>query len=226
MNDDNKGCRIVFLGHFASVLERACAHFDVVAAGVENATKGAEATEVARRHDIPVFEARKGKDIVDTIKSRGAQAVIVASFGLILKQEVIGSVEWIVNIHPGLLPECGGRHPLPTAILNRHTTMGLTAHLIDDQRIDHGPVVARCQLPIDYKSGYRANEARLLAELPALVDSIAEAALTGFVDKQKLRNRAYFKPLSPEILDAIFSAPTVGDGPRAIASADRLEETV
>lgn len=216
----------MFLGHFASVLERACAHFDVVAAGVENATKGAETTLVAANQNIPVFEARQQGGIVDAIKEHDAHGVLVASFGRILKQQVIGSVEWIVNIHPGLLPECGGRHPLPTAILNRHATMGLTAHLIDDERIDHGPVIARCELPIDYRRNYRANEAKLLAELPSLVDSIAEAASTGFVKRQALRKRIYFKPLSSKILDAIFNAPTVGDGPRAIVSADRLEETV
>lgn len=213
MKDKSERIKVLFLGHFATALERACAHFDVVAVGVENLTKGAECAVVAAKRNIPLVAGQRQNDIVDTVKSHGARGILVASFGRILKHRVIASVKWIVNIHPGLLPECGGRHPLPSAILNRHATMGMTAHFIDDERIDHGPIIARCELPIDYGRSYRANESRLLAELPAMVTRIAEAASTGFNKAQKLGERTYFKPVSRETLDAIFSAPTAGEAP-------------
>ena len=226
MNDDLARIRVVFLGHFASALERACDHFNVVVVGVETVGKGAECAAVAAQRNIPLVTVQRQAEILDIVKSNGAQGILVASFGRILKQPVITLVEWIVNIHPGLLPECGGRHPLPSAILNRHATMGMTAHFIDDERIDHGPVIARREILIDYGSSYRANEARLLAELPFMVDQIAEAVSTGFNKAQRLGERTYFKPLSKDILNAIISAETVGDAPRSDAPINELEETV
>lgn len=52
-----------------------------------------------------------------------------------------------VNIHPSLLPDCKGKHPINAAILfNRKH--GVTCHYMDDG-IDSGTVIAQLEIPIE-----------------------------------------------------------------------------
>ena len=65
--------------------------------------------------------------ITERSKSRGTNKLYtVAMYDLNKK---------IINIHPGILSQYRGRHPLPQAILNHETYMGITAHVLN-KKID------------------------------------------------------------------------------------------
>ena len=73
----------------------------------------------------------------------------------------------IINIHPGLLPEFGGRGMygarVHAAVLaSGATTTGLTVHFVDDE-YDHGPIIA---------------EWRLRVKIDDTVDSLADRVLS------------------------------------------------
>lgn len=58
----------------------------------------------------------------------------------------------ILNIHPALLPEFGGqgmygRHVHAAVLAAGRSTSGMTVHIVDGE-YDHGPVVARREIPV------------------------------------------------------------------------------
>ena len=60
--------------------------------------------------------------------------------------------------------------------------MSLTAHLIEDGKIDNGPVVAEWNIPIDYSGTYEENDRRLRSILPFI---------TAYILKQYINNNIY-----------------------------------
>ena len=51
----------------------------------------------------------------------------------------------LVNIHPSLLPDLGGKDPVPGSVLNKRTS-GATCHIIDDG-VDTGPIISQSIIP-------------------------------------------------------------------------------
>lgn len=134
---------------------------------------------------------------------------LVASFGLLLENDFLKKVNWTVNIHPGSLETCRGRHPLPFAISKGLQFMTVTAHLIENEKIDNGPVVASFSLPIDYEKTYTYNDKKLRATLPFLTELIVSQyknerrIFTGNID---LSSAPYNKRLESEVLHEMMNA--------------------
>ena len=133
---------------------------------------------------------------------------IVASFGLILKSRFIKKNRFIINFHPGDLPYCRGRHPLPCAIKHSHDFMGVAARLIEDEKIDAGPICCKILVPINYDKDYKYNENILLGFLPLLVDKIMVDFIdTGNVESSCVQEDGVYYPPLPFIeLKAIMNA--------------------
>ncbi len=133
--------------------------------------------------------------------------LFVASFGIILDQNIISRVERVINLHMGLLPQCRGRHPLPAAILNHHTTAGVTAHLIVDEHIDSGPVVCQTSMPIDYQASYNTNEKALRSLLGDLAPAIYATHKTDWAKLSTPTGRGnYYTPYPRKVLTDLFNA--------------------
>lgn len=96
---------------------------------------------------IPFISVRKAADL-DTsyeIESSMAQLAIVADFGIIIPQKVLGFFDMgVINIHPSLLPKYRGPTPAQNAILNGETTTGVTIIKLD-KYMDHGPVIGQIE---------------------------------------------------------------------------------
>ena len=70
---------------------------------------------------------------------------IVASYGLIIPQEIINLPKHrTLNVHPSMLPKLRGASPIETAILEENET-GVTIIRIDE-KMDHGPIIAQKDL--------------------------------------------------------------------------------
>ncbi len=61
---------------------------------------------------------------------------------------VSGEKWWVVNWHSAPLPLLRGCDPFAWAVLDGLTTMGITLHLIEDEGIDSGAIVAQALWPI------------------------------------------------------------------------------
>ncbi len=95
---------------------------------------------LATQHNIPVWQPSKLKDITDDIKSLGAVAGILVSFGKIIPQNVIDLfTPGIINVHPSLLPKYRGPSPIESAILNGDSETGVSIMQLSAE-MDAGPV--------------------------------------------------------------------------------------
>lgn len=80
---------------------------------------------------------------IEEIKSLGADFYIVAAYGKILPADLLKITPMgVIGVHPSLLPKFRGPSPIQTAILEGAGETGVTLFLLDD-KVDHGPVIAR-----------------------------------------------------------------------------------
>ena len=108
----------------------------------------------SRLEPIAIFQNAKEPLNADYLKSLGADFFIVASFGKILKKEIIGIPRLgTIGAHPSLLPRLRGPSPIQSAILNDEKETGVALFLIDE-KVDHGPLLANHKLRIADDDNY------------------------------------------------------------------------
>lgn len=151
--------------------------------------------ERARKHNIPAYHISNthypddidlDKAIAEKLKEHGAQLVCLAgymkkrgpAFLNVFKNRVI-------NIHPGPLPEYGGKGYYG---LNVHRAVieagekfsGPTVHLVDEE-YDHGPAVDHIQVPVLPDDTPESLAERVLAQehviYPQVIGAIARKEL-------------------------------------------------
>lgn len=102
-------------------------------------------TAVIRRKDYSDFEDYDNA-LTELIKSKNADAVVLAGFMTILGKTVINTFEnRIINIHPSLIPSfCGegfyGLHVHEAALARGVKVTGATAHFVNEV-CDGGPII-------------------------------------------------------------------------------------
>ena len=166
----------VFMGQSEVVLEELWNNgipIDIVI--TEDKPSNSKVVEFCKKQNIPVYIIKNYKDIKKILhKYENLEYCFVASFGIILKSDVIKKFKkYIINFHAGDVFKCRGRHPLPVSILHNYPEMGITVHLIEDEKIDAGPILYRLLMPIDYEASYEFNEKRLLNALRCLTSLVA-----------------------------------------------------
>jgi methionyl-tRNA formyltransferase len=93
-------------------------------------------------------EAELGKAAIDKAIAEGAEAMIVAAYGLILPQWALDSPKLgCLNIHASLLPRWRGAAPIHRAIEAGDATTGVTIMQMDIG-LDTGDMLLRNELPI------------------------------------------------------------------------------
>ncbi|MCK4368726.1 MAG: methionyl-tRNA formyltransferase [Dehalococcoidales bacterium] len=99
---------------------------------------------------LPVVQPPSLKEVgvVEQLRGFNPDAIVVAAFGQILPQSVLGLPRLgCINIHPSLLPRFRGASPVAAAILAGGEFTGVSIMLMDEG-LDSGPVLARAQIPI------------------------------------------------------------------------------
>ena len=90
---------------------------------------------------------------------------IVASYGKILPAKILASFpKGALNVHPSLLPKYRGASPIQAQILNDEKKVGITIILMDE-KMDHGPVLAKRELEIPSSNDQIPNEIPTTKEL-------------------------------------------------------------
>lgn len=122
---------------------------------LERARRNNIDTEVIRRKDYSDFEDYDNA-LTELIKSKDADAVVLAGFMTILGKTVINTFEnRIINIHPSLIPSfCGegfyGLHVHEAALARGVKVTGATAHFVNEV-CDGGPIII--QKAVEIQSG-------------------------------------------------------------------------
>ncbi len=154
--------------------------------------------QLARQQVLEVFD---GGDInsgetFDRLADFAPDYTVSVRYNYIFREPAIRLARCaVLNVHPGLLPGFAGVYPSFRALQQECPEFGATLHLIEDARIDHGPVLARRSMPVDRQrsalwhiiEAYRVGADLLLDYLAAAEDGGAQAGIA-----QDARERRYF----------------------------------
>ena len=105
---------------------------------------------VAQKHSLSIQQplTLKHDDAHALIAAVGADAMIVAAYGLTLPKAVLALPRLgCINIHASLLPRWRGAAPIQCAILAGDTETGITLMQMD-KGLDTGPLLVRRSCPI------------------------------------------------------------------------------
>ena len=107
--------------------------------------------QVAQSHGQAVFQPTTLRDpsAIARVRDAGAQAFVVAAYGLILPAEALVIAPLgAINIHASLLPRWRGAAPIHRAILEGDTRTGITIMQMDEG-LDTGAMLASREIPIE-----------------------------------------------------------------------------
>ena len=136
--------------------------------------------ELAQSHNIEVLQplSLKDKAIIETLKSKKADFIIVAAYGMLLPKEVL-ELAPCINLHASILPQYRGASPIQQALLNGDEYSGVTAMLMDEG-LDTGDILAFSFL--------KTNEA---PTLPLMMEKLSFLAADLTVDVIKKFNKLF-----------------------------------
>jgi len=100
------------------------------------------------------------EDMERAIREIGVEVFLLASYGRILKENILSAVTYPLNIHPSLLPKYRGITPIRSAIMNGEEKTGVTIFLMD-KGIDTGNIVSKKEVIIGIDEVATELEARL-----------------------------------------------------------------
>lgn len=117
----------------------------------------------------------KAEEAIQRIKSVEPTVGVSAAYGKIIPKRILNIFpKGILNVHPSLLPRWRGPTPIQAAILAGDEKTGVTIILMDEE-IDHGPILAKRELPI-------TNNQLLKPDYPVLSQKLAEIGAELIVD--------------------------------------------
>lgn len=123
----------------------------------------------------------KGDDVRERLAALGADLFVVAAYGKIIPEAVLGIPRLgCLNLHGSLLPKYRGASPIQAAIAAGERQTGVSLMRMDEL-VDHGPVLATVAVTIEPGDTYGTLEARLADAAADLLvthlDDIAEGRL-------------------------------------------------
>ena len=124
------------------------------------------AKRVAERLAIEVRQPER----LDHDAAEGADAVVVAAYGVLIPEALLGRRLWL-NVHPSLLPRWRGAAPVERAIMAGDTETGVTIHETVKE-LDAGPIAAQRAFPIGPDDDAGAVFARAAEVAVELLDEV------------------------------------------------------
>jgi methionyl-tRNA formyltransferase len=157
-------------------------------------------------------------EVVERLRSAGAEALVVAAFGQILKKSLLDSL-LCVNVHASLLPAYRGAAPIERALAAGEACLGVTIMRVTET-LDSGPWALQTSLSVGLRDD-AGSVSRALAFLGALG---LDRLLTGLEDgtvawTEQGEEQGYAEKLcwNDCLLDAGRSARTVHDQVRSLS---------
>lgn len=112
-----------------------------------------------------------------------ADLFVVVAYGRMIPDEVLKFGPFI-NVHPSLLPLHRGPSPMQAAILNGDDKTGVSIMLLDGE-MDHGPILAQYEIPLNGTETYTKLESEVHAIGPELLVRSLQDFVAGRIDPIK-----------------------------------------
>lgn len=87
------------------------------------------------------------EEMIEMINKAGMNSFLLASYGAILKPNILSTVSYPMNIHPSLLPKYRGVAPVRRTLMNGDKETGITIFLMDEH-LDTGDIIVKKRVPI------------------------------------------------------------------------------
>lgn len=151
---------------------------------------------IASLHGLPFMKAHNvmSKDSLEFIRSQEPD-IVVTLFHQIVKEPLISLPRiGVVNIHPGLLPEFGGVQPYFWCLERGAQYSGATLHLIEDDGIDTGRLLAQTHFSVrqgmSVQLNYYLTSLSAAKVLPSCLSLLERKEIAPVV--QDLSRRGYY----------------------------------
>jgi methionyl-tRNA formyltransferase len=126
---------------------------------------------------IPLYQPERiqGSEVMEKVRSCGAECAVVVAFGQILPQPFLDIFPLgTLNVHASLLPRLRGAAPIQRAILQGETRTGVSIMLLD-AGMDTGPVLSQKEVEIGPEVTFGSLYERLAATgAGLLVDALRD----------------------------------------------------
>jgi hypothetical protein len=139
---------------------------------------------------------------------------VVAGFSWMIPQSMIDSSRVVINCHPGDLLSCRGPQPIEAALYHRHEALGACVHLIGNEVMDSGPLLARELMPVDTKRDYRWHRQQLMQLLVRQAESVFgkyQAGASATATPWQLSASNWYPRPPAEVVKKLYLARTLGD---------------
>lgn len=177
-------------------------------AGRKQILKSPPVAEVAAQHEIfltqleplRIREVQSSKKFMSSLQQ--SDLTLVFAFGAIIPKDLLDLPKYgFWNIHPSLLPKYRGASPVAGPLLNGDKETGVTLMKMDE-KMDHGPIIARKKLEIRPKERRPELTMRLTnLALEMFIKSINQLLITDYglkFSEQKHKEATYTKLLKKD----------------------------
>ena len=108
----------------------------------------------ATSHEIPCFQPVKLSEVKAELEKINPDVFVVAAFAKIIPAFILAIPRLgTIGVHPSLLPKYRGASPIQSVLLAGETETGVTLYMMDE-RIDHGPMIARRKYTVENSKYY------------------------------------------------------------------------
>lgn len=133
--------------------------------------------------------------LTDTLESHNVDVVVLAGYMKLLGNKTLARYRnRVLNSHPALLPEFGGKgmygsHVHEAVLRAGEKTTGVTIHLVDEV-YDHGATVAQCEVPVLEGDNLEALEERVKVREREFWVEILQKIAHGEIDLDKVTQQS------------------------------------
>lgn len=112
-------------------------------------------------------------DVNDFLRNSEYQILCTLGWRKLIPNYVLASFKSAVNVHPALLPEYKGYHPVPYVLINNESHHGITAHLIRE-KVDAGPILLQEKFKIDKFSNLNDLQKKVHEMMPKFIRTLVD----------------------------------------------------
>ncbi len=131
--------------------------------------------DVCERFSIPVIRTNNvnADNVVALIREKDIDIITIFYFDQIFRQQLIDSAKiGVINFHPSYLPKCRGLFPVLYSFLFNRGKYGISAHWVDDTKIDDGPIIYQVEIRNVPGNSIIELERKIFSRLPQVFKKV------------------------------------------------------
>lgn len=139
-------------------------------------------------------------DIQDLLYSGEFSTLLTLGWRKLIDLAEFSNLENLINVHPALLPEYKGYHPVPYVLLNEERFHGITAHHITSE-MDAGDIILRHEFEISPFSTLQSLQYLIKKQMQEFLDelfSLIRSGVSTVISNQEEKTRVRAPKRRPE----------------------------